>query len=131
VIFPDMKDSVHARVNYASRAINALTRTFKVEVNLDNKKEYHPNMVAKLKINDYKSPKPVLVLPEKYIQKSSDGKFVYVAENGMVVKRTITTAREYSGLAEIGSGLKEGEMVITDGYDQVNEGDKIRTRKQV
>ncbi len=61
--FPDMGDSISAKINYASRSINALNRTFNVEVILDNKKEYHPNMVAKLSINDYKSQNPVIVIP--------------------------------------------------------------------
>jgi membrane fusion protein (multidrug efflux system) len=42
VLFPDMHDSINSKVNYSSRAINNLTRTFGVEVLLDNKKEYHP-----------------------------------------------------------------------------------------
>src|SRR5262249_50244262 len=95
VLFPDMKDSIASKINYASRAINAVTRTFGVEVLLDNKKEYHPNTVAKLKINDYQSPKPMLVVPVKYIQKSEDGSFVMVDENGKAVKKVVTLGREY------------------------------------
>src|ERR1700749_1148294 len=36
ILFPDTKDSIDAKVSYASRAISALSRTFNVEVNLDN-----------------------------------------------------------------------------------------------
>jgi len=40
VRFPDIHDSLISKVNFVSRAINPQTRTFSVEVLLDNKKEY-------------------------------------------------------------------------------------------
>lgn len=129
VLFPDMQDSVYATVYYASRAINLLTRTFGVEVLLDTKKEFHPNMVAKLKINDYQSPKPVLVVPVKFIQKTTNESYVIVSENNKVVKKTVTIGREYDGMAEINTGLNEGDLIITEGYDLVHEGDLIILKK--
>jgi RND family efflux transporter MFP subunit len=128
IFFPDMNDSILGKVNYSARAINNLTRTFGVEVLLDNKKEYHPNMVTKLKINDYQSAKPVIVLPIKFIQKGAQESYVLVAENGIAVKKSIKISREYSGLAEIMEGLREGDMLITDGFDLINEGDKIEIK---
>jgi len=129
VLFPDMHDSITSKVNYASRAINNLTRTFGVEVLLDNKKEYHPNMVAKLKINDYQSITAKITVPVKYIQKGTDESFVLVAENSKVVKKVIKIAHEYNGIAEIAEGLKEGDLLITDGYDLINEGDNVNVKK--
>lgn len=128
ILFPDTKDSVTSKVHYASRAINALTRTFSVEVLLDNNKEYHPNMVAKLKINDYQSAKPQITLPVKFIQRGTEESYVFVSENGIVVKKVIKTGREYNGLLEVIDGLKEGDLLITGGYDLVNEGDKVSVK---
>ncbi len=129
VLFPDMKDSLTSKVHYASRGINNLTRTFGVEVLLDNSKEYHPNMVARLKINDYKSEKPEVVVPVKYIQKGAEESFVMVVENGKAVKKAVKIGREYNGVAEITSGLKEGDLLITEGYDLVVEGAEVKTTK--
>jgi len=129
VLFPDMKDSVRSKVQYASRGIDAMTRTFNVEVLLDGKKEYHPNMVAKLKINDYLSEVPKVVIPVKYIQKGTKESFVLLAENGVAVKKVIKISREYSGMVEVAEGVKEGDLLITDGYDLINDGDKITVRK--
>lgn len=130
VLFPDMNDTIVSKINYASRGINALTRTFAVEVLLNGKKEYHPNTVAKLKINDYQSAKPEIVVPVKYIQKTSDASFVMVSEKGTVVQKTVTIGREYNGMAEILSGLKEGDLMITLGYDLVKDGAKISVKQQ-
>jgi len=129
IVFPDMNDSIFSKVNYASRAINALTRTFNVEVLLDNKKEYHPNMVAILKINDYQSPKPQLVVAEKYIQKGATESYIMIAENGKAVRKSVTINHQYNGNAEIISGLTAGDLIITDGYDLVNDGDAINIKK--
>lgn len=130
ILFPDMNDSIRSSVHYASRAINALTRTFAIEVILDNKKEYHPNTVAKLKINDYKSAQPVIVIPVKFIQKGESGSYVMVDEKGKAVQKNVVLGREYNGNAEVLSGLKEGDMMITEGYDLVNDGNTIISQKK-
>lgn len=129
VLFPDAHDSITAKLNYASRAINNLTRTFGVEILLDSKKEYHPNMVAKLKINDYQSAAPQIVVPVKFIQKGTNESFVLISENGVVVKKTIKILHEYNGLAEVTEGLKAGDLIITEGYDLINEGDHVNVAK--
>ncbi|HXB42254.1 MAG TPA: efflux RND transporter periplasmic adaptor subunit [Bacteroidia bacterium] len=129
IVFPDMNDSINAKVNYASRAINTLNRTFGVEVLLDNNKEYHPNMVAKLKINDFQSPTPVVVVPVKYIQRGTSENYVYVVNSNKAMKKVIKTGREYGGLTEVTSGLNAGDLLIIAGYDLVNDGDVITVKK--
>ena len=138
VRFPDTKDSVLTKVNFVSRAISNNTRSFNVEVLLNDKKEYHPNMVARLNINDYQSSQPVIVISVKSIQKDeTNASFVYVAENSgsasrstsVATKRIITLGKEYKGKAEVTSGLKEGDILVTAGYDVVNEGDPINYKK--
>ncbi len=129
ILFPDMNDSITAKITHASRSINTLNRTFAVEVLLNNAKEYHPNMVAKLLINDYKSEKPEIVVPVKYIQRGTDETYVLLAKNNKAVKTPIKTSREYNGLIEVSSGLKEGDLLITGGYDMLNDGDAITVKK--
>lgn len=130
VYLPDMNDSIVGKVNFVSRAINPSSRTFNVEVLLDNKKEYHPNMVARLNINDYQSPKPVITIPVRTIQKDENNEsFVYVANGNKARKQIVKLGKEYKGMAEITEGLKEGDILITLGYDIVTEGDIIAYKK--
>jgi membrane fusion protein (multidrug efflux system) len=129
VLFPDTKDSINAKVSYASRAISSLSRTFNVEVNLDNSKEYHPNMVAKLRINDFQSAAPEIVVPVKFIQRGTADNYVLIAQDGHATKKVIKTNREYNGLIEVVDGLKAGDMLITAGYDVLNDGDLITLKK--
>ncbi len=130
VRFPDMNDSIIAKVNFVSRAINLSSRTFNVEVLLDNKKQYHPNMVARLSINDYQSATPVLIVPVNVIQKDENNSFyVFVAEGNKAKKQLVNIGKQYNGKAEIISGLKEGDLLLESGYDLVNEGDLIAYKK--
>lgn len=85
-------------------------------------------MVAKLKINDYQSAKPVITVPVKFIQKDNNESFVLVEENKVAVKKIVTILKEYNGIAELSSGLSEGDKVITEGYDLINAGDKIKVK---
>ena len=130
VYFPDLNDSLIAKVNFVSRAINNSSRTFNVEVLLDDKKEYHPNMVARLNINDYQSEKPVITVPVRTIQKNENNEsFVYIAVGDKAKKQIIKLGKEYNGKAEITDGLKDGDILVTLGYDIVNEGDLIAYKK--
>jgi membrane fusion protein (multidrug efflux system) len=125
VYLPDMKDSIWSKIAYASRGISPVTRTFAVEIALDTKKELHPNMVARISINDYQSPKPVVSIPVKFIQRDANGSYVMLSVNGKASKRMIKTDREYAGQAEVTEGLREGDLLITEGYDLVNDGDAL------
>ncbi len=129
IYFPDMNDSIEGKVNYASRAINPMSRTFTTEVLLDNKKEYHPNMVTRLKINDYTTAQPVVVVPVRVIQSSNGDKYVYVASGDKAVKKLIKTGREYNGRVEVKEGLAAGDLLVIQGFENLNEGDPINYAK--
>jgi membrane fusion protein, multidrug efflux system len=130
VRFPDTNDSVVSKVNFVSRAINNSSRTFNIEVLLDNSKEYHPNMVARLSINDYQSSQPIITIPVRTIQKDENNdSYVYVATGDKAKKQIVKLGKEYKGMVEIISGLKEGDKLITLGYDIINEGDLIAYKK--
>ena len=130
VRFPDSNDTLTTQVAYSSRSISAMNRTFGVEILLDNKKEYRPNQIAILNINDYKSVKPVLTVPVNYVQKDLKGThFVLVAEGTKAAKRNVVLGREYNGVAEVKEGLSETDLLITSGYDGLNEGDAIKIKQ--
>ncbi len=124
IYFPDFEQEIATRLSFTSKFINANNRTFSIEAKLGAmKQEVRANMVAVLKINDYKANDAITV-PANVIQKSMDQDFVYLAvvENGKKVakKQIITTGLNYNGLIEVTSGLKTGDKVITTGYQDVN-----------
>jgi membrane fusion protein (multidrug efflux system) len=130
VRFPDINKEIKAKISFSGRAINALNRTFGVEVNLQgNNDDYHPNMLAVLKIADYQNASTV-VIPVNTVQSSEEGQYVMIAvkEGGKTVakKQVITIGSTYDGSAEVKSGLAKGDNLITTGYQDLNQGDVVK-----
>jgi RND family efflux transporter MFP subunit len=128
VEFPDINEASKATVSYVSKTIDPRSRTFQVEIKLPGNSKYAANMVARLRINDaiYKN---VVLVPTNTIQKSADGEYVLTAEGpkGKAVahKNAVKTGASYNGRSVITEGLKEGQQIITFGYTEVVDGQKI------
>jgi membrane fusion protein (multidrug efflux system) len=128
ISFPDTKKEIIAQVTYSGKVINAMNRSFTVEASLDGNQDLHPNMLAVLKIADYRNDKAVVV-PINTVQNSEEGQFVMVAkQNGNKItaeRRTVKQGLSYNGNVEILSGLNVGDKVITTGYQDLNQGDAL------
>jgi len=128
--FPDINKSVTEPVSFVSHTIDPRSRTFGLEIKLNNSKnEYAANMIAKLKINDA-SVKNALLVPTNIIQKSADGTYVLVADKDdkghkIARKRMVTTGAEYNGRTVITEGLNDDDKIITFGYTEVVDGQVI------
>jgi multidrug efflux pump subunit AcrA (membrane-fusion protein) len=106
-----------------------MTRTFNVEIALPSSDVYRPNMVAQVSIVDYTN-KDAITVPVNTIQNIDDKNYVYVAsvKNGKNIasKREVVVGSTYNGTAEITSGLQTGDLVITTGYSNLNDGELIK-----
>lgn len=125
IIFPDMHDTIHTQISYVAKVINAMTRSFTVEINLENNSLYHPNMIALLQIVDYVNDKAIVV-PISTIQESDNNKVIYIANGNKVEKRIVKVGKNNNGFAEILTGLNVGDTLITSGYQELNEGELIK-----
>jgi RND family efflux transporter MFP subunit len=120
VVFPDLNTEMMATVTSASKFINPINRSFRVEVRLSHNSDMmKANMLAILKINDYKG-KEALTIPINLVQTDAKGDYVYVAknvENKMVSKKAyIEQGASYKGMVEITKGLNAGDKIVTVGY---------------
>src|SRR5580658_5321873 len=72
-----------------------------------------------------------LVVPVVAIQNGQQGTFVYVvdAETSRVHLKTVQLGVQDQDFAEIKSGVNEGEGVVVDGTDRLDEGTLVRVRK--
>jgi len=138
-------DKVHARIpvigkefelsiSTISQIINPDDRTFQVEVNLPrNEQSIKPNMLAVLIINDYSNPE-ALTVPINIVQETGVEKFLFVASKvdgkWATQKRTVTTGKDHEGRIEILSGLQENENVVTVGYQNLSDGQKLAVTKE-
>ncbi len=129
LVFPDINKNMQAKVTYASKSINPLTRTFNVEIGLPSDADLHPNMVAEIKIIDYEKANSIVV-PINVIQDLDGEKVVFIAVkegNKLVAKKAVVTVgKTYATSAEILSGLNEGDEVITTGFQDLAEGQVLK-----
>jgi len=125
VSLPDIPDNLEAKISFAAKVIDPVSRGFNVEVKLPSNKNYRPNMVAILKIVDYKNDK-ALVVPVNAIQKSETSEYVFIAVNGKAKKVDIKTGKVSDGKAEVLSGLKAGDKVVTTGFQDLNDGESVK-----
>jgi RND family efflux transporter MFP subunit len=130
--FPDINERISGKTSYVAKFINPMTRTFSVEsVIQGDGAKYRPNMVAVLKVVDYKNPSAV-ILPINSLLSSGNETYVYVVvkENNKNVakKRIITSGKTYDGWAEITSGLQAGDRVVTTGQFEIVEGSAVNVK---
>ncbi|HOT13885.1 MAG TPA: efflux RND transporter periplasmic adaptor subunit [Bacteroidales bacterium] len=125
IYLPDMKKEFNGNVDFDSKYISPVNRTFTVNVRIpSNDKDIKANMVAVVRITDYHNPKAIVV-PLNVVQSDLNGQYVFVAQNKTAKKVHITTGEIYAGNIEIKSGLNIGDKVITVGYQELEDGQAI------
>jgi len=122
--FPDMNQTIKAKLTYVGKVIDALNRTFNVEISLPANSSLHPNMVAVIKIADYTNTS-TFVLPANVVQITDEGTYVFVAENNIAKKRNVVAGKNYKGTIEITEGLNENDPIITTGFQDIVDGQSI------
>ncbi|MEN9597848.1 MAG: hypothetical protein RL596_159 [Bacteroidota bacterium] len=123
--FPDINKTVNSTVSVASRSIDANTRSFNVEIRLPYDAAIRPNQVAQIKFQDYEA-KNAVAISVNTVQTDETGKYVYIAvqEGAKLVarKKVIVIGETYGQHVEVKSGLQAGDQLITNGYQNVYEG---------
>jgi len=105
---------------------NPISHTYPVHINLNNPgKELLPGMVCNVKLMPMTRLKRIVV-PIGIIQATSDNqKFVWCDRDGVAKRTVVTTGSAKGNGVEILTGLKEGDRVVTGGYQKISEDDKI------
>ncbi len=129
ISFPDLGKELDTKLNFTSRFIDPTNRTFKVECKVSPKDiELRANMIAYIKILDYTNEK-AFCLPANNVQSGQDGKSIFVAkQNGtdwVAERRIVKTGLDYNGTTEVLEGLAVGDQIITSGFQNLKEGEKI------
>lgn len=129
VTIPELNKDVQANVTFVGRTIDPLSRTFNVEVKLPSYGDLRPNMTGVIKVVYFTEPNAVTV-PVNVVQTLNNEKVVYVAEmdgkNLVARKRVVTVDGVFDNLAQIKSGIKAGDRIITFGYQGLSDGEVIK-----
>jgi membrane fusion protein, multidrug efflux system len=130
VLFPDINKQIETKVDFVSKYINPLNRTFIIETKiLDGIQDLKANMIAIIQINDYHSDKSILV-PMNVIQTDQVDSYVYVVrpkdKYSAAFKQPVVIGNSYNGVAEILKGLAVGDRIISVGYQELVDGEYVR-----
>ena len=128
--FPDIQKTISNKVNVLGNVIDPLNRSFYIESKLPVDNNFRPNLLAQVKIKDYEK-KDAISIPVNLLQNDEKGKFVYVAviEGGKLFarKKMVSTGEFYGNNIEVLSGLAAGDILISEGYQSIYDGQLIST----
>ena len=130
VVLPDLHKTINTSVSFVGSSIDLINRGFVVEAKLPADAALKPNQIALMRIKDYAATHTIAI-PLNTLQNDDKGKFVMVAndEKGKMFarKRPVTIGMLNGDVLEIKSGLKEGDMLVTEGFANLYEGQQITT----
>ncbi len=132
VNFPILGETINAKVTQASNYINPANRSFNIQINVPSKNgQIKPNLTSKIQIKDYTNPNTIIV-PISIVSENADGEqYLYIAENvtkdGQAVakKVIVKTGLSQGNYVEITEGIKDGNLVISEGARSVKDGQKV------
>ncbi|MEA1878657.1 MAG: efflux RND transporter periplasmic adaptor subunit [Bacteroidota bacterium] len=130
VTFPNIPEMEKiATITQTGKMINLNSRTFSIRVDMHNEGELlKPNMLAQLKIRDYLNHEALLV-PTILVRQDPKGSFIYLVRqhdgDSFAVKTYVKTGRSDGTRSLITSGLEAGDIIITNGYNLVKDGNKV------
>jgi membrane fusion protein (multidrug efflux system) len=131
VVVPESgKPAFETSITMVGASIDPVTRSFMTEAKLPSDPMLKPNQRATMKILDYEK-KQTLAVPVNVVQSDEKGKYVYVIERSgdkyVARKRNVMVGQIYEAFAEITAGLKEGDLIITEGYQTIYDGQAVTT----
>lgn len=124
------EDLLRVPVKRLGETIDIQTRTFALEVEINNKEEkYKPNMLTSVRIEDYKDDS-ALVVPSVVLKQDFNGTFLFrinESAQGIVAEKVyVTPGIIVQDLTAVSEGIKAGDRVIVKGYNLVSDGTPVR-----
>jgi RND family efflux transporter MFP subunit len=137
VNFPVLGETLNTKVTQVSNYINPENRSFNIQIAVPNKNgNIKPNLSSKIQIKDYSNAKAITV-PTSIISENADGEqYLYIAQNpdkdgNAIAKRVIVKVGLSQGeLVEITDGIKDGDLIISEGARSVKDGQKVAIIKK-
>ncbi|MGB9697571.1 MAG: efflux RND transporter periplasmic adaptor subunit [Ignavibacteria bacterium] len=123
-VLPDEK--FYGVVGYTSPTIDPQSRTFEVEVILNNKdRKLKPEMSATLEFTRLDINDAVVIGQDQFVDNGEE-KYVFVLENDIAKKRIIRIGGFSDSKVYVESGLNLGEKLIIEGFRGLNDNEKVQ-----
>lgn len=122
--FPDQV--FEGRVTMIDPTLDETTRTFRVQVDLDNRRLLlRPGMFVKAEIVTERR-EGVIVIPRELVLTRQNRDVVFIEVDGRAEMREVEIGLEDEGRAEVLDGLAEGDRLITSNYETLRSRTPVR-----
>jgi len=127
IVFKDLDGAVYMeKVSYVGNTISTDNRTFPIEININNRDGIiKPELSAQIFVHKEKF-NDAIVIPEETLTKTDLGYVVFVEEDGVSRMRVVEIISRSNNRIALKSGVKEGENLITVGFQSLVDGTKIK-----
>jgi len=113
------------KITTVNPMVDINSRTFKIKIKIPNPDfRLESGMFARIRVTERES-KATLLIPHRVIIEEEEVKKVFVVENGRALEKFITTGIINHDIVEVTEGLKEGDIVVTEGFYALKDGIKV------
>jgi multidrug efflux system membrane fusion protein len=111
--------------------IDPTTGTYKLKALFDNADDsLFPNQFVNVRLH-IDTRKGLVLVPQAAVQRGSNGTFVYVVDKDATARvRPVTVALNEGGISGTTAGVQDGETVVVDGQDKLQDGSKVDLGKR-
>jgi membrane fusion protein (multidrug efflux system) len=131
---PGTGKKLTTKVSVAGKIIGSTSRSFQIEAPVPADPTLKAGQIAIVKIKDYQSNNAITI-PLNVLQNDEQGKFVFAAakEGAKTIarKRRVVVGELYGDRLEIKSGLQNGDVIVTEGFQELYEGQALTTDTNV
>ena len=122
--------SANGRLTFIDNSVDATTGTIKLKATFDNAgHNLWPGQSVDVTLTLSADPNAVVV-PSVAVQAGQEGPYVFVVDGeSRVEMRPVSVARTEGIESVIGTGLKAGEVVVTDGHLRLTPGVRVKSRE--
>jgi len=126
-VYPEMLMEVP--IYRKGNVINPNNRTFSIQLKVKNPDRLlKPNILSVIHINDF-SADSAMVIPSILIKQDITGSYLYTMqqiESKWIAKKVyVTPGQSYLDKTMVVAGLKPGQQIIVEGYNQVSDGSEV------
>ncbi|NGQ96805.1 efflux RND transporter periplasmic adaptor subunit [Brevibacillus sp. SYP-B805] len=130
VMIDSLQKEVEGTITAVSPVMDQTLKAYPIEIALPNHSgELKADMVASVKLNAAGQGKAsTLVIPRKAVFDENGKRYVFKLEGDKAKKVEVVTGEESSDLAEVKSGLAQGDKIVVRGQTLLADGDTVKVQ---
>ncbi|NEU30363.1 efflux RND transporter periplasmic adaptor subunit [bacterium LRH843] len=124
-----MDETLTGQISYIS-ATSQGAGLFTIEVEIDNAdKKLRPGMFASIVVEEVLAEEGI-VIPTKAIVEKQGESFVFVVEDGVAVRKTISVTRFDTEFTAVTGDLKENDQIVVKGQNLLEDGNLVQIMEE-